>query len=83
MLIDIPKILNIYFFFIQVPLVEKSGRRPLILVGLTLMVIADVLITIALSVQHLVYWMSYISVVCLIIFIIGFAIGIGESTIPK
>ena len=57
---------------------EKSGRRPLLLGGMVLMAISAVLITIALNLQHSVHWLAYVSIICIITFVIGFAIGLGE-----
>ena len=64
----------------QVPLVERSGRRPLLLGGMTGMAVSAVVITVALVLQSTVPWMAYISIVCMITFVIGFAIGLGSPT---
>ena len=45
------------------------------------MVIADVGLTIALSTQDFLPWMAYISVACTVLFVIGFAIGLGNNII--
>ena len=63
----------------QVPLVERSGRRPLLMGGMTGMAISAVIITVALNLQSTVSWMAYISIICIITFVIGFAIGLGKS----
>ena len=57
---------------------EKSGRRPLLLYGMALMVVADVVITVSLVLQDSVHVLSYFCTVCIIAFVIGFAIGLGE-----
>ena len=62
----------------QVPLMEKAGRRPLLLGGMLLMIISAVTITVALILEDSVSWMSYVSIVCIIATVIGFAIGLGE-----
>jgi len=59
-------------------LVEKAGRRILLLVGMLVMVIALVIMTVALVLQSSVSWLSYISIVTMVAFVIGFAVGLGE-----
>lgn len=63
---------------LQVPLMEKSGRRPLLLGGMIVMVISAGLITVALILQSSVHWLAYVSIICIITFVIGFALGLGE-----
>jgi len=60
-------------------LVEKAGRRPLLIGGMGVMVVALIVMTICLTLQEKVLWLSYISIVCTVIFVIGFAIGLGKS----
>lgn len=62
----------------QVPLMEKSGRRLLLLGGMVVMIISAGGLTAALNLHDKFTWISYLSVVCLIVFVIGFAIGLGE-----
>lgn len=57
---------------------EKAGRRPLLLGGMIAMVIALIAMTIALVLQKSVAWLSYISIVTMVVFVIGFAIGLGK-----
>ena len=63
--------------FTQVWLVEKAGRRPLLLGGMVAMVIALIAMTVALVLQSKVEWLSYISIVTMVVFVVGFAIGLG------
>ena len=56
---------------------EHSGRRPLLLGGMTGTAISAVVITLALNLQASVSWMAYISIVFILTFVIGFAIGLG------
>ena len=60
---------------------ERSGRRPLLLGGMTGMAVSAVVITVALALQSTIPWMAYISIVCMIAFVIGFAIGLGLPTL--
>ena len=45
---------------------------------MALMVVADVVITVSLVLQDSVHVLSYFCTVCIIAFVIGFAIGLGE-----
>ena len=58
---------------------EKSGRRPLLLGGMAVMIFSNIIITLALNLQQSVPWMAYISIICVISFVIGFSIGLGKS----
>lgn len=69
---------NVLMTGISVPLMEKSGRRPLLLVGMGIMVLSAVGLTAALNLQETVSWVSYVSILCLITFVVGFAIGLGS-----
>jgi hypothetical protein len=57
---------------------ESSGRRPLLLGGLIGMQIAMIVMTVALNLQATVPWMAYISIVCMLAYVISFAIGLGK-----
>ncbi|KAK2191457.1 hypothetical protein NP493_53g18000 [Ridgeia piscesae] len=70
--------INVCFTAFSVPLMEKTGRRPLLLYGMFGMVISSVTITVAFNLQDRVPWMSYLSLVCVIGFIFGFSIGLGS-----
>lgn len=60
-------------------MVEKAGRRPLLLGGMGAMTVALVILTIALVLQAKFAWLSYISIATMVVFVIGFAIGLGMS----
>jgi len=73
-----PHLDNVLFVSsLQVPLMEKCGRRILLLGGMGLMVTAAVGLTVALNLQATFTWLSYLSVICTILFVVGFAIGLG------
>ncbi|KAF0036377.1 hypothetical protein F2P81_011689 [Scophthalmus maximus] len=61
-------------------IVEASGRRLLLLCGFGICCGACVLLTVALNLQGNVTWMPYISITCVIVYVIGHAIG--PSPIP-
>ncbi|KAF3860329.1 hypothetical protein F7725_000584, partial [Dissostichus mawsoni] len=65
----------------QVFIVEAAGRRVLLLCGFGICCGACVLLTVALNLQESVTWMSYGSIACVIIYVIGHAIG--PSSIPN
>ena len=63
---------------VQIPLTEKSGRRFRLLAGMVVMVVSMISLTLALNLQQVITWMPFVSVVCTIIFVIGFAVGLGR-----
>ncbi|KAM8829545.1 solute carrier family 2, facilitated glucose transporter member 5 [Synchiropus picturatus] len=71
---------NVFMTVAAVFIVEASGRRLLLLLGFGICCGACVLLTVALNFQDSVTWMPYISITCVIIYVIGHAIG--PSPIP-
>ena len=65
-------------FFLQVYLVERLGRRTLLLGPMCLMALSTIVITVSLNMQAIYSWMAYISIACIITFIVGFALGLGK-----
>ncbi|KAG7227100.1 hypothetical protein INR49_022447 [Caranx melampygus] len=72
--------LNVFMTIAAVFIVEASGRRLLLLCGFGICCGACVLLTVALNLQETVTWMPYISITCVITYVIGHAIG--PSPIP-
>uniref|UniRef100_A0A3Q1J931 Solute carrier family 2, facilitated glucose transporter member 5 n=1 Tax=Anabas testudineus TaxID=64144 RepID=A0A3Q1J931_ANATE len=72
---------NVFMTISAVFIVEASGRRLLLLCGFGICCGACVLLTVALNFQESVTWMPYISIACVIIYVIGHAIG--PSPIPS
>ncbi|KAJ0036876.1 hypothetical protein NQD34_005553 [Periophthalmus magnuspinnatus] len=66
--------------FMTIAAVKATGRRLLMLSGFGICCAACVLLTVALNFQDSVTWMPYISISCVIIYVIGHAIG--PSPIP-
>ncbi|XP_062963189.1 solute carrier family 2, facilitated glucose transporter member 5 isoform X2 [Cynocephalus volans] len=60
--------------------VELLGRRLLLLLGFTVCFVACCVLTAALALQDTVTWMPYVSIVCVISYVIGHALG--PSPIP-
>ncbi|XP_045155143.1 solute carrier family 2, facilitated glucose transporter member 5 [Echinops telfairi] len=71
---------NVVMTICAVFVVELLGRRLLILLGFAICFTACVVLTIALVLQETVTWMPYLSIVCVIAYVIGHAIG--PSPIP-
>ncbi len=44
-----------------------------------LMILSTIVITVSLNLQQDYNWMAYISIACIITFIIGFALGLGKK----
>ncbi|NWS53726.1 GTR5 protein, partial [Chunga burmeisteri] len=71
---------NVVMTLLAVFIVESLGRRILLLAGFGLCCVSCAVLTLALNLQTTVSWMSYLSIVCVIVYIIGHAIG--ASPIP-
>uniref|UniRef100_A0A6I8SLI7 Solute carrier family 2, facilitated glucose transporter member 5 n=1 Tax=Xenopus tropicalis TaxID=8364 RepID=A0A6I8SLI7_XENTR len=71
---------NVLMTLAAVFIVDSWGRRVLLLSGFGTCCISCVVLTIALVYQTTVSWMPYLSIACIIIYVIGHAIG--PSPIP-
>ncbi|XP_030624406.1 solute carrier family 2, facilitated glucose transporter member 5 [Chanos chanos] len=71
---------NVFMTVAAVFIVEASGRKLLLLIGFAICCFSCVLLTVALNLQESVDWMPYVSIVCVIVYVIGHAIG--PSPIP-
>ncbi|KAM6924821.1 LOW QUALITY PROTEIN: solute carrier family 2, facilitated glucose transporter member 5 [Xenentodon cancila] len=72
---------NVLMTISAVFIVESSGRRLLFLLGFGVCCGACVLLTVALTFQETVTWMPYVSIACVIFYVVGHAIG--PSPIPN
>jgi SP family facilitated glucose transporter-like MFS transporter 1 len=72
---------NLLMTIVAVPVMDKAGRRPLLLVPMVGMVLILALITIALKLQSALPWMSYVSIGCVLAYVICFAVGLGPIPI--
>ncbi|NXG20326.1 GTR5 protein, partial [Grallaria varia] len=72
--------INVVMTLLAVFIVESLGRRILLLAGFVLCSASCALLTLALNLQPTVPWMSYLSIGCVIVYIIGHAVG--PSPIP-
>ncbi|NWI49021.1 GTR5 protein, partial [Calyptomena viridis] len=73
--------INVIMTLLAVFIVEYLGRRILLLAGFLLCCASCAVLTLALNLQHTISWMSYLSIACVILYIIGHAIG--PSPIPS
>ncbi|EDL14884.1 solute carrier family 2 (facilitated glucose transporter), member 5, isoform CRA_b [Mus musculus] len=71
---------NVFMTILTIFVVELWGRRFLLLVGFSTCLIACLVLTAALALQNTISWMPYISIVCVIVYVIGHALG--PSPIP-
>ncbi|KAK2521674.1 hypothetical protein Q9233_010918 [Columba guinea] len=67
--------INVVMTLVAVFIVESLGRRILLLAGFGFCCVSCAVLTLALNLQNTVHWMSYLSIVCVIVYIIGHAIG--------
>ncbi|NWX25175.1 GTR5 protein, partial [Notiomystis cincta] len=72
--------INVVMTGLAVFIVESLGRRILLLAGFVLCTVSCAVLTLALNLQATISWMSYLSIACVILYIIGHAIG--PSPIP-
>ncbi|XP_076012894.1 solute carrier family 2, facilitated glucose transporter member 11-like [Genypterus blacodes] len=56
-------------------LIERKGRRFMLMGGFILMTVWAIIFTIALSFEHLVSWMPYVSMACIFTYILSFGMG--------
>lgn len=68
---------NVVLTVISVAIIERAGRRPLLLYGWAVATGSHILLTISLSLLTVSPAMQYVSIVSVFIFITGFAIGPG------
>ncbi|NWS12986.1 GTR5 protein, partial [Pachyramphus minor] len=73
--------INVVMTLLAVFIVESLGRRILLLAGFVLCCASCAILTLALNLQTTVSWMSYLSIGCVIIYIIGHALG--PSPVPS
>ncbi|NXT20445.1 GTR5 protein, partial [Syrrhaptes paradoxus] len=73
--------INVVMTLVAVFIVESLGRRILLLAGFGLCCVSCAVLTLALNLQTTVPSMSYVSIICVIVYIIGHAIG--ASPIPS
>lgn len=67
------------FFAFQLPLMERAGRRALLMYPSFIMIAAMLLMIPAISLSEKSAFWSYGSIVFMLVYILGFALGLGRS----
>jgi len=70
--------MNVLMTFISLVLIEKAGRKTLMLIGLCGMFLMTTLLLAALLTFQTVSAMSYVAIIAVILFVVGFATGPGS-----
>merc|ERR550539_1345988 len=70
--------MNVAMTFVSLALIEKAGRKVLIVSGLSLMLCMTTLLLVSLLTYNSIPAMSYLAIVAVILFVVGFATGPGS-----
>jgi len=70
--------MNVAMTFISLVLIEKAGRKTLMVVGLSIMLVTTTVLLICLAAAEAVPALAYLSIAMVICFVIGFATGPGS-----
>merc|ERR1719436_1444645 len=64
--------------FVSLVLIEKAGRKILMISGLSVMVIMTIMLLVSLLTCEKAHFMSYVAIAAVILFVVGFATGPGS-----
>jgi len=70
--------MNVAMTFVSLVLIEKAGRKTLMLIGLSVMVVCTSMLLVCLVASESAPWLAYVSIVMVISFVVGFATGPGS-----
>merc|ERR1711902_341578 len=70
--------MNVLMTFVSLVLIEKAGRKTLMVIGLAVMFLMTTLLLAGLLTYESVPAMSYVAIVAVIMFVVGFATGPGS-----
>jgi len=71
--------MNVAMTFVSLVLIEKAGRKILMISGLSVMVLMTIMLLVSLLVNKEDYpFMSYVAIAAVILFVVGFATGPGS-----
>merc|ERR1719319_1717904 len=70
--------MNVAMTFVSLALIEKAGRKVLMVSGLSIMIVMTILLLTSLLTFESVPAMSYVAIVSVITFVVGFATGPGS-----
>ncbi|EEC04592.1 sugar transporter, putative, partial [Ixodes scapularis] len=71
-------VVNVLMTLVSMVVVERAGRRTLLLAGMAGMALSTVVLTVTLAFKDHAVWVSYVSIGGLLAFVITFAIGPGS-----
>merc|ERR550517_1829128 len=70
--------MNVLMTFVSLVLIEKAGRKTLMIIGLCSMLVMTTLLLVSLLTYNSIPAMSYLAIVAVILFVVGFATGPGS-----
>lgn len=70
-------LINVICTIAVVPLIDRLGRKPLLVVPMFVMIVDFILLTVCLVLKENSPYYSYMSIVCIVVFIMCFAVGLG------
>lgn len=70
--------MNVAMTFVSLVLIEKAGRKTLMISGLSAMLITTIMLLICLVAAEAAPFLKYVSIVMVILFVVGFATGPGS-----
>lgn len=70
-------LINVICTILVVPLIDRLGRKPLLVVPMFVMIADFILLTVCLVLQKDSIVYSYLSIICIVVFIMCFAVGLG------
>merc|ERR1711976_275973 len=70
--------MNVAMTFVSLVLIEKAGRKTLMIIGLSVMVVTTTMLLVCLLAAESVPALAYVSIVMFITFVVGFATGPGS-----
>ncbi|ESO04687.1 hypothetical protein HELRODRAFT_187011 [Helobdella robusta] len=70
-------VINVAMTFVVIPLMDRLGRRSLLLGPIAGMIVTLAVITVALNLQSSYPSMSYVSIICVLFYVVFFACGLG------
>lgn len=70
-------VVNVLFTIIALPLIDRWGRRPLLITGMSIMLISLCLMALSFAYAAGAHYLSWFALASMILFIAGFAISLG------
>jgi len=70
--------MNVAMTFVSLVLIDRAGRKTLMITGLIIMLCMTTLLCISLVLSATVPWISYLAIAAVILFVVGFATGPGS-----